>query len=303
MTVDLARRRSMLAAAAATLLGTVGEARAQFIDPEWTGPRIMQESVRRHEQFPYVYEEQTMVLIDAGGNRTVRRCRRFTRYEESGEVKFLLVFDEPEEIRGVALLARRAPDGTTTRGVYLPAFGSELKEPTDSGLGEHFLGTDFAVEDLTSELAEDFRYVRQRDRIVEDIEYFVVDAYPISKRAGRAGGFGLRRHTVRKDNFMVVQTDVYDTTLRFYKRISHHDLRQVDGESWRANMIVANDRRESHRTLLKVDRRVYSQDYVPAGVFEPAYLTSNAHVANAAVGTAPEERSAAERALVERAGS
>jgi nitrogen fixation-related uncharacterized protein len=273
---------------------------AQFVDLDWTGERIMAESNDRHQQFPYIYEEQTMVLVDSAGHRDVRRCRRFTRYEEDGHVKFLLIFDEPDEIRGVALLAVRQPSGVTVRHVYLPAFGPHMKEPADGDLGDHFLGTDFAVEDLTPDVAENFRYVRQRDRIVEDVEYFVVDAYPSAKRSRLRTAYGLRRNIIRKDSFMIVQTDVYDSTLRFYKRITHHDLRRVDGKSWRANMIIANDSRESHHTLLKIDRRVYSRDYVPASLFEPKYLTSNAHVTNAAVGVVAPQASEAERQLIQR---
>ncbi|MBT6274383.1 MAG: outer membrane lipoprotein-sorting protein, partial [Chromatiales bacterium] len=263
-------------------------------------PRIMKESLRRHQQFPFVYEEQTMVLIDSAGNREVRRLRRYTRIEEDGDVKFLLVFDDPLEIRGVALLARRTKSGATDHGVYLPAYGPELKKPRGTGIGGNFLGTDFSIDDLTPESADDYQYLRQRDRFVEDIEYFVVDAYPRESRDIGAG-YGLRRHIVRKDNFMLVQTDVYDTTLSFYKRITYHDLKRVDAESWRANMIIANDRRESHRTLLKIDRRVYSRDYVPAEIFEPAHLIANRHVDYPAVGSVSDGASEAEQVLLERA--
>ncbi len=274
---------------------------ARFVDPEWTGAKIMQESDDRHQQFPFIYEEQTMVLIDSAGHRNVRRLRRYTRLEDSGEVKFLLVFDDPSEIRGVALVAIREPGGSVRHGVYLPAFGPNIKVPEQTGIGEHFLGTDFAIEDLTPETLEDYRYVRQRDRIIEGADYFVVDAYPNKSTPGVRTGYGLRRHVIRKDNFMVVQTDVYDAALRFFKRVTHHDLRQVDGDSWRANMIVANDRRETHRTLLKVDRRVYSQDYVPAELFAVDFLTSNRHVVDAAVGEEPAEQSEAERRLMQQA--
>lgn len=274
---------------------------AHFVDPEWNGAKIMEESDNRHQQFPFIYEEQTMVLIDSAGHRNVRRLRRYTRLEDDGEVKFLLVFDDPDEIRGVALVAVRAPGGNVRHGVYLPAFGPNMKVPEQTGIGDHFLGTDFAIEDLTPETLADYRYVRQRDRIIEGTEYFVVDAYPNKKTSGVRTGYGLRRHIIRKDNFMVVQTDVYDAALRFFKRVTHHDLRRVDGESWRANMIIANDRRETHRTLLKVDRRVYSQDYVPAQLFEVDFLTSNRHVVNAAIGEAPVEQSEAERQLMQQA--
>ena len=49
-------------------------------------------------------------------------------------------------------------------------------------------------------------------------------------------------------------------------------------------MLVMNHDRNSHTTLLKIDRRVYSKDYVPPELFEPAYLIANRHIKNAAVG-------------------
>jgi hypothetical protein len=240
----------------------------------WSGRQIIEETVTRHQQFPYVYEEQTMVLMDAGSNRTVRKLRRFSRAGEDGSFKLLLVFDDPEEIRGVSLLAIRFGDGRVERGVYLPAFGAELKRPRGSGANGNFLGTDFAVEDLTAEDTAEYRYVRGSDRMIEEVGFFVVDAYPRDAEVERSHGYGLRRHLVRKDNFVIAQTDFFDRRLRFLKRLTRHDLRQVDGPSWRANMLIVNDELDNHRTLLKVNRRVYSRDYVPDAIFDPAFLMS-----------------------------
>ena len=59
------------------LVSLAGGARAQGttpdkpapVAPEMDGAAIMAEHLRRHEQFPYVYEQQTMVLVDAAGKR------------------------------------------------------------------------------------------------------------------------------------------------------------------------------------------------------------------------------------------
>jgi len=267
----------------ATLVLGAGAALAQD-EPQWTAERIMAEQLRRNALFPYVYEEQTMVLTDEAGNREVRQCRRFSRVEPDATVKFLLVFDAPKEIRGVALLAVREPGGNTRGGVYLPAFGTALKRPAGDELGGHFLGTDFTVEDLTTEVRDDYRYESGADRVLDDVPYFVVEAYPRNESARRATARGFRRHLIRKDNFVIVQTDFFDRRARLVKRITRHDLKRVHARSWRANMLVANDLREHHRTLLKIDRRVYSRDYVPAELFEPDYLLANRHVEGAAMG-------------------
>ena len=89
----------------------------------WTGRRIMDEAFKRHELFPYIFEEQSMILMDDAGNRDIRKVRRFSRVEKDRTVKFLLVFDSPPEVRGVALLAIRQKSGQEKSGIYLPAFG------------------------------------------------------------------------------------------------------------------------------------------------------------------------------------
>ena len=279
-----------------------------FISPfaslavEMNGHEIMAESQLRHQQFPYVYEEQSMILIDAAGNRRVRRSRLFTRLESNGSVKFLLIFDQPAEIRGVALLATRDNDGKIQRGVYLPAFGQEVKHPRGSGLEGQFLGTDFTIADLTPESLEDNRYVRLDDRQIDNHLFFVIEAHPRATPSRHGGNSGLRRHLIRQDNFMIVRTDIYDAALRFYKRVSYHDLKRVDGDSWRANTIIAHDSREAHRTVLKVNRRVYSQDYVPKELFEESYLLANRHINHAALGAPLSKVSDAERQLLSRSG-
>jgi hypothetical protein len=243
-----------------------------------SGRDIMDEVFRRHEQFPYTYEEQTMVLMDAAGHRDARKLRRFSRIESDGTLKYLLVFDHPEEVRGVALLALRDPAGRVESGIYLPAFGRLLKSGSGDVRGSQFLGTDFSLEDLTAELLSDFRYRRGEDRQIEEIPHFVVDANPGDPELERISGYGRKRHFIRRDNFFLTRTDYYDRKGRLFKRQTQHDLRPVNGDMWRADMILMEDRRERHKTLIKIDKRVFSADYVPAELFDPERLLTHLHV-------------------------
>ena len=247
-------------------------------DETWTGPTIMDEVFKRHELFPYVFEKQTMILIDSAGNRDVRKARRFSRIEPDATVKYLLIFDHPAEVRGVALLAIRHPSGRIESKIYLPAFGKELKSTSGKNRGNHFLGTDFAIEDLTAEVLSDFRYVRKTDYKIGKILYFVVEAFPKDSEIERATGYGLRRHFIRQDNFYIVRTDYYDSRGRFLKRRTHRDLKMVDGTMWRANMILMENHKEQHKTLIKITQRVFSHDYVPPEMFTSEWLLENRHV-------------------------
>jgi len=240
---------------------------------ELNGREIMQEAYSRHQQYSYLYEEQSIVMRDRNGKRDTRKLHRYSRVEEDGTVKFLLVLDYPEEIRGVAVLATRNPSGSMTKSIYLPAFGEQLIESGGDSSYENFLGTDFSVEDILGEILTDYRYGRRQDRKIDDVQYFVIDVYRLDGEVRPTAP--VRRHFVRQDNFFISKTDHYDKQGRLQKRQSHHDLRAVDVDMWCSGMILIEDVKERHQSLLKVTRRLFSRDYVPAEIFTPDWLYQN----------------------------
>ena len=44
---------------------------------------------------------------------------------------------------------------------------------------------------------------------------------------------------------------------------------------WRADMILMEDIKEHHQSLIKIDRRVFSRDYVSADIFTADWLFKN----------------------------
>lgn len=236
-----------------------------------TGSELMQAVRGQHQLYPYTYEEQSLVLTDRHGNRETRRMRTYMRAEVDGTLRYMLLFDTPVEVEGVALIAERLPDGTTNKYFYLPAFGQQLIEAGGTSYGENFLGTDFAVEDLTGEALEDFRYERQRDERINGARHFVVEAYPVGDDQAPVA----MRHYIDSERMFVVRTDHLDQFGRLRKRQTFHDLRHVGGGAWRANIMHMDDQRTHHQSLIRVDRRVFSRDYVPAEVFSAAWLFEN----------------------------
>lgn len=237
---------------------------------------IMEEAIRRHEAFPYVFEEQTLILIDRNGRRDIREIRRFSRIGKDGSIRFLLVFDNPPEIRGTALTAVQDADGRRDVRIYLPALGMRLV--TLRGEGKDFLGTDFAVGDLVPERLSDHRYERREDGKVGEIDCFVIDALPVPGATAGSSGTGMRRHFIRKDIFFVVRTEYHDRGGRLLKTQNRYDLKRLGPEMWRPDMILMKNHQRSHETLLKIHRRVYSQAYVPPEIFAPEWLLHNRHV-------------------------
>jgi len=245
---------------------------AQTVETK-SGLQIMEEVNARHQQFPYVYEEQSMVMVDRNGNRDTRKLRRYSRAEEDGSIKLMLLFESPREVNGVALLATRDPSGETTKFIYLPAYGEKLIQSSGTGSDSNFLGTDFSIENLTGEILSDYRYIRHQDISIEDKHYFVVNVYP--RDIDNPNATRLRRHFIRQDNYFITRTEHYDRQGRLRKLQSQHDLKPVDGVMWRASMILMEDYKEQHQSLIKIDRRVYSRDYVPSEIFNADWLFRN----------------------------
>ncbi len=236
-----------------------------------SGKDIMQESYERHEQFPYVYEEQTMVLMDKAERRDTRQLRRYSRIEDNGTVHNLLLFDDPPEVRGVGLLTNQQSDEDISTQIYLPAFGPQLIGSLGQNEYGSFLGTDFSIKDLIPEDLTRFRYERQDNELIEYIEHFVIDVYPTASDNTTPS----HRHYIRTDIFYVTRTDNYDQHGRLHKRQTRHDLKPLDGHMWRADMILMEDMKTRHQSLIKINRRIFSRDYVPTSMFTLNWLVEN----------------------------
>ena len=235
----------------------------------------MQEVYKRHEQFPYIYEEQVMVLIDSAGNRDTRKLRRYSRLDSAESGRYLLLFDDPPEVRGVGLLTTILPPEKILANIYLPAYGPRLIQSVGQNQADTFLGTDFSVNDLLPEPLDRYRFVRQPDEQLGDMDYFILDVYRSNARDNEPP---VKRHYVRQDNYYITRTDTFDRHGRIMKQLTHHDLKSLGSNMWRANMILMKDLRSNHQSLIKISRRVFSRDYVPEELFTLEWLIDNQHM-------------------------
>jgi hypothetical protein len=266
----------------AMMVATVGAAFADAVPDSAdayamaTGQELMEEVYLRHQQYPYVYEEQSMILVDQYGNKDTRKLRRYSRLEASGTANFLLLFDSPRDVKGMALLASQDSAGNSLQSFYLPAFGNQFIEHATSdsrGGDEHFLGTDYSVENLIGESLDHHKYIRLPNETIEKIEYYVINTHsPDDANFSRP----LRRHYILKDTLFIARTDHFDELGRLRKRQTQHDITNVHGKMWRANMMMMDNQIQDHRTIIKIDKRVFSADYVPEDVFSQEWIIANA---------------------------
>jgi len=217
-----------------------------------SGLELVEESLRRQAPPPYTFEEQVLVLSDSLGQNTVRTLRYYARNDAGGS-KRLMVVDTPSDLRGIKVYVTREAAGGVRRG---PAASSPV------------FGSDYTVADFEGEQPADFDYEREPSQELERVTHFVVRATPKDAAVARATGYGVRRLYLRKDNLFVSRIDHIDRHARLVRRQTFKDPRPDDTGAWRPRMTLTEDLREDRRTLLKVERRVHSADYVPADVFD-----------------------------------
>jgi hypothetical protein len=254
---------------------------------EMTGREIMDQVSDRHDR-PYEAEDQAMALIDDRGNVEDRTLRRYAREVEDSLYRYLIVFDAPAGVAGVALLTWQNRGASDDQWIHLPAYGRQMKRSADGGKRNYFMGTDFAFEDMTSEEREKFRYDRQPDTKAEikdqtgatvaEVDSYVVDAYPKDEALAADSGYQYRRLYISKERFFIRRIDFYDRRGRFLKSQHTWDMVHIDGDTWRANTILMNNTKERHQTLVKVQGRDLSESAVPDRMFEQRWVTSGRHL-------------------------
>jgi hypothetical protein len=241
------------------------------------GSEVM-DGVRSHRpQACCIYQELTMILSDPAGESGVRRIRWFERHEPDGSSRLLLVFVSPTDVRGAAVLVQRDPDGATRGEIFLPALGRPLDLVARTAGAMPLVGSDFKLADLFRGAPRDFTYAREADVEIDRSMHYVIRATPVKGAEQRTGG-GSRRHYVRKGDHFLVRTDFHDVRGALARRQTFRDPRQVEPGIWQADMILMEDFGERHRTLLKVERRVFSPDYAPAEIFSRQWLVEGRHL-------------------------
>jgi hypothetical protein len=229
-----------------------------------------------------------MTLIDRRGNVEERTLRRYAREVQDSLYRYLIVFDAPAGVRGVALLTWQNRGTSDDQWIHLPAYGRQMKRSADGGKRNYFMGTDFAFEDMTSEDREKFRYERQPDTqaeikdqtgaVIDTVDSYVVDAYPKDEALAADSGYEYRRLYISKDRFFIRRIDFYDRRGRFLKSQHTWDMVHIDGDTWRANTILMDNDKEKHQTLVKVLGRDLSEEAVPDKMFEQRWVTSGRHL-------------------------
>ena len=199
-------------------------------EAERTGFEIAARSDRSDRGFINSEVELEMVLRNAAGKESHRTLKITTLEIEDESIgdKSMVVFDNPRDIKGTALLSHANILDTDDQWLFLPAL-KRVKRISSANKSGPFVGSEFAFEDFTAlELNKyDYTYLREED--LDNVNMDVVERTPRYENSG----YTRQVSWVDRDVYQVRKVEFYDRRGDLLKTLTLKDYRNYDGV-WRS---------------------------------------------------------------------
>ncbi|MFQ5609533.1 MAG: efflux RND transporter permease subunit, partial [Woeseiaceae bacterium] len=175
--------------------------------------------------------ELEMILRNAAGKES-RRTLYISTLEmpdESVGDKSMVVFDNPNDIKGTALLSHANILDPDDQWLFLPAL-KRVKRISSANKSGPFVGSEFAFEDFTALELNKYDYTWIREEQFEGLDSDVVERTPRYENSG----YTRQVSWVDRDVHQVRKVEFYDRRGDLLKTLILTDYREYDGV-WRSH--------------------------------------------------------------------
>ena len=213
--------------------------------PEEKGLAIATEADARDQGWGDLQAGMSMLLRNRHGEESLRQMRvKSLEVEDDGD-KSLIVFDEPRDVKGTALLTFSHKIKDDDQWLYLPALKRVKRIPSRNKSGP-FMGSEFAFEDLASQEIEKYTYKFVKDDVLDGMEMFVIERDPVSKYSG----YTRQLAWLDKAEYRPFKIEFYDRKNALLKTLTFKGYRQYLDKYWRAEEMFMENHQTGKSTLL-----------------------------------------------------
>ena len=217
--------------------------------PEEKGLAIAMEADRRDTGFGNYTNDVKMILRNKHGRESVREIRSKTLEVEGDGDKSLVIFDEPRDVAGTALLSFTHKEGPDDQWLYLPALKRVKRIASDNKSGP-FMGSEFAYEDITSQEYEKYTYKYLRDENLDGMDMFVIERYPKDEKSG----YTRQIVWLDQEHYKERKVEYYDRKNALLKTLVFTDYNLYKDKFWRAHdMFMENHQTGKSTRLLQTN--------------------------------------------------
>jgi hypothetical protein len=175
--------------------------------------------------------ELQMILRNAAGRESSRALNISTLEipDEGQGDKSLVVFDNPRDIKGTALLSHAKILDPDDQWLFLPAL-KRVKRISSANKSGPFVGSEFAFEDFTALELNKYDYTWLRQEKLDELSTDVIERSPRYE----ASGYSRQITWVDRDIHQVRKVEFYDRRGDLLKTLTLREYRQY-GSVWRSH--------------------------------------------------------------------
>ena len=231
------------------------------------GLAIAREADRRDNGWRSSVVEVRMTLTNAHGQTSERRMRSATLEVTGDGDRTLVVFHEPADVKGSAVLTYSHGSGPDDQWLYLPAV-ARVKRIASSNKAGPFMGSEFAFEDLASQEVEKYAYQFVAEDTLDGLPAFVVERDPVDPKSG----YTRQRVWYDQQHYRPLKIEYYGRKNALLKTLIYERY-QTYGAFWRARAQVMVNHQTGKRT--RVEFGEFRLDAgLPPAEFEVTRLSS-----------------------------
>ena len=187
-------------------------------------------------------------VFDKNGHSSKKKFL-YRRIGSPGDSKILVVFSDPAEIKGVALLSITKPGAAAQQYIYTPAI-ARVRSVAPQERSARFIGTDFTYEDISEHVIGDFTYKLIGDaETMDNHKTFKVEATPVDADRSQ---YKCIYYWVAQDVPVIVHEELYDVQGKLVRTMHASDLKHISGV-WGARHVEMDSVQDGTRTVFTID--------------------------------------------------
>lgn len=209
---------------------------------ELTAEQIIEKSRRSSALGLVGAKAEIKLVVDNGKSEVKERKLTASAIQLPNEVRRLVRFQEPADVRGVAVLVVEKAGQASDRMLYLPA-QKRVRRVSGKQGGQSFQETDFSYADLDLAGGQGDKHKRESDATVEGNPCWVISTTPADSPYGKVVTY------VHQKTAVPLQILFHDKSDALVKKLKANKVKQVDGKWYAVESVMETPAKGSRTTL------------------------------------------------------
>ncbi|MEW6089241.1 MAG: outer membrane lipoprotein-sorting protein [bacterium] len=206
----------------------------------------------------------SMNLVNKEGKTRGRKLIMLRKNFGSGEQKYFIYFEMPQDVRGMTFMVHKLPEKDDLRWLFIPAL-KMVRRIAASDRRSSFVGSDFTYEDVSGRDINADKHTLKKEDKLNGMDCYVIESVPNEKDE-----FSRKISWIDKNNYLPRQEEYYNTQGELYRSFNAVEIKDIDGFPTVTKRTV-KDIKTGHYTEVVFDFIKYNID-IEDTLFEERFM-------------------------------